>query len=103
MNNRKRMLLTFKEYNHKFSYCKHCCRPIVICGNCGFNTCGGGGEENCKDNCKSANVLDDLALKYKLFPLHLRIRGKIDRFLFKIYFHYNNIKYIILTKLRRKK
>lgn len=52
---------------HKFSFCDHCERTIVICGSCGNNTCNGGyGEVNsptpnemmqCPD-CQTAYELD---------------------------------------------
>jgi len=45
---------------HKESYCTHCERKIIICGNCGNNTCNAGygivDGKQCK-HCKDAYEL----------------------------------------------
>lgn len=60
--------------NHKFQFCEHCDRMMVVCGSCGNNTCNGGfgeviGREKvdgeivmvaCPD-CESAYELDKIS------------------------------------------
>jgi hypothetical protein len=60
---------------HKFSYCDHCERQVVLCGSCGNNTCNGGYGEvmssvpgemmKCPD-CPSAYDLDQSQYEKKV-------------------------------------
>lgn len=42
---------------HKWEYCTHCEKWMVVCKNCGNNSCNGGTGKKCSDNCKEANEL----------------------------------------------
>jgi uncharacterized CHY-type Zn-finger protein len=47
---------------HRWSYCSHCRRDMVICGKCGNNCCNGGyGNDGKCDACPSAYEEQDRA------------------------------------------